>query len=203
MKPIARYALVFAGNVVAAVYLHELGHAVAGWMQGIAVVPSPAKEYVLRPQVYWNQEIWIALGGVAGTVLAAVGALAYFLRARSLDAEAVLFGALIPPWVYTTRFLLLGRGHDGTEWQAAQAALGLPPASHAVDVFFLCLSLAGIIVWAGRMRTPLHRRLPRMVGAALGGIILLVALQVANNRLFDRYFVPAQVVGAPSGLDAR
>lgn len=203
MKPIARYALVFAATAIAAVYLHELGHAAAGWMQGIAVVPSPAKEYILRPQVHWDQETWIALGGVVGTTLAAAGALAYFLRSSSLGAEAVLFGALIAPWVYTVRFLLLGRGHDGTEWQAAQAALGLVPAGHAVDVFFLCLSLAGIVAWAARLRFPLRRKLLRLAGAALGGIILLVALQVANNRLFDRFFPPAQVVGAPSGLDAR
>ncbi len=203
MKGILRYALVFTGAAVAGVILHEFGHAVAGWVQGIAVVPSPAKEYVLRPQVYWNQETWIALGGVVGTALAAAGAIAYLLKVRSLAAEAVLFGVLIPPWAYTVRFLLMGRGHDGTEWQAAQAALGLAPAGHAVDVFVLCLSLAGIIVWAVRLRSPARHKLLRLAAAAMGGTILLVALQAANNTLFDRFFPATQVVGAPSGLDAR
>jgi hypothetical protein len=203
MKASVRYALVFAGATLAGVYLHEIGHAAAGWMQGIAVVPSPTKEYILRPQVYWNQEIWIALGGVVGTTLAAVGATLYFLRVRSPVAEAVLFGALIPPWAYTIRFLLQGRGHDDTEWQAAQTALGLMPAGHGIDVFFLSLSLAGILIWGFRMRVPLGYSLLKLVGLAIGGTILLVALQVANNKLFDRVFPANQVVGAPSGLDPR
>lgn len=41
MKATIRYALVFTGAAVAGVYLHEIGHAVAGWIQGIAVVPTP------------------------------------------------------------------------------------------------------------------------------------------------------------------
>lgn len=48
MKATIRHALVFTGTVVAGVYLHEIGHAVAGWIQGIAVVPTPAKEFVLQ-----------------------------------------------------------------------------------------------------------------------------------------------------------
>jgi hypothetical protein len=203
MKPSVRYALVFTGTTIAGVYLHEIGHAVAGWMQGIAVVLTPAKEYILRSQVYWGQEIWIALGGIAGTTLAVVGATLYFLRDRRLEAEAVLLGALIPPCLYTIRFLLVGRGHDGSEWQAAQTALGLAPAGHGIDVFFLCLSLAGIFVWGSRLRFPLRYSLLRLVGLAIAGVILLVALQVGNNSLFDRFFPKTIVVNAPSGLDPR
>lgn len=74
MNATVRYGLVFIGAAVGGVYMHEFGHALAGWVQGIAVVPSAAKEYILRPQVYWSQGIWIAFGGVAGTALAAAGA---------------------------------------------------------------------------------------------------------------------------------
>ncbi|MGO8732148.1 MAG: hypothetical protein ACLQVM_05075 [Terriglobia bacterium] len=203
MKPSVRYALVFTGSTIAGVYLHEIGHAVAGWMQGIAVVPMPAKEYILRSQVYWNQEIWIALGGVAGTTLAVVGAMLYFLRARRPLAEAVLLGALIPPGFYTIRFLNVGRGHDDLEWQAAQTALGLAPTGHGIDVFFLCLSLAGIIIWSTRLRSPLRYSLLRLAGVAIAGVILLFVLQVGNNSLFDRFFPRTRVENAPLGLDPR
>jgi len=203
MKASVRYAVVFTGSTIAGVYLHEFGHAVAGWMQGIAVVPTPAKEYILRSQVYWNQEIWIALGGIVGTTLAIVGATIYFLRNRRPVAEAVLLGALVPPCLYTIRFLLAGRGHDGTEWQAAQSALGLAPTGHGIDVFFLCLSLAGIILWCSRLRFPLRYSLLRFPCVFIAGVILLVGLQVGNNRLFDRHFPDTQVVNTTSGLDPR
>ena len=51
MKPNTRYLLFFAAATIVGVYLHELGHAVAGWIQSIAVLPTPAKEYILRSQV--------------------------------------------------------------------------------------------------------------------------------------------------------
>jgi len=91
MKVNVRYAVVFVGATIAGVYLHEIGHAVAGWSQGIATVPTPAKEYILQSQVAWNQEIWISLGGPVGTTLAVVGAMVYFLRARRPEAEGTIY----------------------------------------------------------------------------------------------------------------
>jgi len=119
MRRVIRYILIFSGALIAGIYLHEVGHAVAGWAQGIAVVPTPAKEYILRPQLDWSKETWIALGGPTGTAVAVFLAGLYFWRRPCLDREAVLVGALIVPGVHTLRFLLMGRGHDGTEWQAA------------------------------------------------------------------------------------
>jgi hypothetical protein len=203
MKASIRYALVFTGAIIAAAYLHEIGHAVAGWIQGIAVVPTPAKEYIFQSQVAWNQETWIALGGPVGTTLAVVGATLYFLNERRPEAEAVLLGALLPLFLYTLRFLLAGRGHGDLEWQAAQTALGLAPAGHAIDVFFLCLWRAGVVLWASRLRFPLRYSLLKFAGLAIAGVILLVALQVGNNLLFDRHFPHTKVVNTPSGLDPR
>jgi len=201
MKAHCGYALVFTGATLAGVYLHEIGHSVAGWLLGIAVVPTPAKEYILQPQVSWNQEIWISLGGPVGTTLAVIGAMLYFLRERRPAAEAVLLGSLLPPCLYTIRFLLAGRGHDGLEWQAAQTALGLAPAGHAIDVFFLCLCLAGIVLWGSRLHFPLRYPLMKFAGLVIAGVILLVVLQAGNNRLFDRHFAATTVVNTPSGLD--
>jgi hypothetical protein len=133
MKLSLRYMLLFCGSVIAVVYLHEIGHAVAGWVNGIAVVPTPAKEYILQSQLPWSKEIWIALGGVIGTTVAALAAALYFWRKPCSDREAILAGAFLPVGVYTLRFVLVGRGHDATEWQAAQAALNLPPAGNCVS----------------------------------------------------------------------
>jgi hypothetical protein len=110
MKLSLRYMLLFVGSVIAGVYLHEIGHAVAGWVNGVTVVPTPAKEYVLRSQLHWSKEIWIALGGVIGTTVAALAAALYFWRQPCSDREAVLAGAFLPVGVYTLRFLLVGQG---------------------------------------------------------------------------------------------
>ena len=185
MKLSLRYILLFSATVIAAVYLHEIGHAVVGWVNGVAIIPTPAKEYILRSQLDWSKEIWIALGGVIGTTVAALAAALYFWRKPCSDREAILAGAFLPLALYTLRFLLVGRGHDGTEWQAAQAALGLPPAGRAIDFFFLSLLIAGLGVWAIRLHPRLSSVL-RLVTMAIIGITLLVVLQAGNNAVFDR-----------------
>jgi hypothetical protein len=202
MKINIRYVLLFSAAVVAGVYVHELGHAVAGWINGVAVVPTLAKEYILQPQLNWNTETWIALGGVIGTTAVVLAATLYFWRKPCSDREAILAGAFLPLGLYAIRFLVVGRGHDSTEWQAAQSALGLPPAGHAIDVFFLCLLMAGFAIW-GIRRHPRARSLLRLVTLAGAGIILLVALQVGNNAVFGHVFRAVKVVNVPAGLDPR
>jgi len=202
MKLSIRYVLLFCGALLAGVYLHEIGHTVAGWMEGVAMVPTPAKEYVLQSQLDWNKEIWIALGGPIGTMVAAVAAVLYFWRKPGPESEAILFGAFLPLGLYSLRFLLVGRGHDDVEWQAAQTALGLRPAGHAIDAFFLCLFIAGLAVWVFRLRPPLGSWL-RIGTMMIGGIVLLIALQVGNNALFDRRFPAVKLINVPAGLDPR
>jgi len=189
---------------VAGVYLHEIGHAVVAWAQGIPTVPTPAKEYILRGQVEWAQETWISLGGVAASALLVIGTVIWYLRRDRPAVGAVLAGVLVSPFAYTVRFLLVGRGHDSTEWQAAQAALGAAPAGHLVDLLFLCLLLAGAAAWIYRRRSSLR---PRSVAGAFGlmaaGVVLVIALQVANNALFDPRFPATQTLNVPEGLDPR
>jgi hypothetical protein len=96
MKLSLRHMLLFCGSVIAGVYLHEIGHAVAGWVEGVPIIPTPAKEYVLRSQLHWSKEIWIALGGVIGTTVAALAAALYFWGQPGSDREAILAGAFFP-----------------------------------------------------------------------------------------------------------
>jgi hypothetical protein len=192
----------FVGALTVGVYLHEIGHAVAGWIMGIAVVPTPAKEYVLQSQLAWNKEIWISFGGPVGTTVAALAAILYFWRKPCSDREALLAGAFLPLGLYSLRFLLVGRGHDGTEWQAAQTALGLPPAGHAIDVFFVCLLIGGLAVWFFRLHPPL-RSLLRLAALGIAGTVFLIGLQAANNAVFDQAFPHVRIINVPAGLDPR
>ena len=204
MKNRLRFVLTFMSVCIIGVYLHEIGHAVAGWVQGIAIVPTPAKEYVLRDQVDWTHQIWISLGGVAGTTLLVLGTLVWYVRQQRPKADAVLAGVLLPPCVYTIRFLLVGRGHDGLEWQEAQSALGMDPAGHAVDILFLGLFFAGVGVWLVRRRFSLRlATFGRAVALMLGGIVLLLVLQVGNNALFDPFFPETTTVNVPADLESR
>ena len=204
IKDDLRFVLTYAGACVVGVCIHEIGHALAGWVQGIPVFPTPAKEYILLRQVEWYQKAWISLGGVSGTALLVVCTLFWYIRTHRFSADAVLAGILLPSCVYTVRFLAVGRGHDGLEWQEAQSALGLAPAGHAVDILFLCLFLAGAAAWLIRRHSSLRLSSAiRVVGLAVAGMVFLIALQVTNNALFDNCFPEATTMHAPEGLGPR
>jgi hypothetical protein len=71
-----------------------------------------------------------------------------------------------------------------------------------LNLFLLCLLIAGLPVWVIR----LHPRLSSVFGPismTIIGVILLVVLQAGNNAVFDRVFPVAEVVNLPRGFDAR
>jgi hypothetical protein len=198
-----RFVLLFALVIVGAGGVHEPGHAVAAWLQGVGAVPTLMKEYVLRDEIEWHQYVWIAFGGVAGSALTVVVAVIWFVRRPAGWGEPVLAGSLLTPLAYTLRFLLVGRGHDGLEWQAAQTAFGANPTGHAVDLIFLVLFFVGSVVWVARKRVTLTASsFGKGAVLLLIGIALLIALQVGNNALFDRWFVRSRIEGVPPVLQA-
>jgi hypothetical protein len=178
----------FVGAVVASIFLHELGHCSVAWLHGYPAIPTPAKEYILRP-LSEAAQYQVALGGIFGSVLALF--VAGFCRYRYLTPtfSAIFAGAMLPPGFYTLRFILAGPGHDATEFQEAQAALGLPYAGHSADWFFLGLFVAAAAFWFLLTRPRLTpRQLGRLFAGAFAGLLVLILLQSVNNIIFDRLF---------------
>jgi hypothetical protein len=180
--------LVFAAAIVVSVFVHELGHCTVVWLQGYPAVPTPAKEYILKPlpEGFQNQ---MALGGIAGSVAALFAAsLCLHIRPGAISSS-MLAGAITPPGFYTLRFILAGRGHDATEFQEAQAALGLSYSGHAVDWLFISLFAIATAFWFWRTRArPTLRLLARLIAGAVAALVVLILLQSINNKVFDPLF---------------
>jgi hypothetical protein len=182
-------------------FLHEVGHAVFGWFQGIPVMPTPAKEYILQSQVDWRQRTWISLGGVLASALVVSGSLLWYIFKRSLSGTAILAGCLVIPGAYTLRFLLEGRGHDATEWQEAQTALGASPSGHSLDFLFLFLLIAGCasLAWFGDISLR-WRSLLKSAGLAILGLAIMIVVQVGNNAIFDKHFPKTRTSNMPADI---
>ena len=186
--PSPRLWFVFVGALVASFYIHEIGHCAIAWVHGFPAIPTPAKEYILGPLSPAVQNA-IALGGVVGTVTALLGALSWLLCCPSATRSALLAGAVTAPGFYTLRFLLAGRGHDATEFQEAQAAMGLSYSGHALDWIFLGLFVLAAAVWFWRTRARLTPRLAaRLLSGTLAALVIVVLLQSINNAVFDPLF---------------
>lgn len=198
-----KFTLLFLSASICSMYAHELGHAAAGWVQGIPVFPSPAKEYVLLTTIEWRKQIWIAFGGPAVTVIVLSLAILWASRNRGQASCAALAGVLVEPAFYVIRTLLVGRGHDGLEWQEAQSAIGLDPNGHALDLLFVFLFFAGGAVLAFRGELQLRwRSFAKWFSLGLVGLTALILVQAGNNAVFDRHFPRTQTLNIPPGVKA-
>ncbi len=167
-------------------FFHELGHCIPAWIHGYSAIPTPAKEYTLSsiPPDFIK---YVSLGGIINSVIFSVLLILYFLKNSFKFNAALLAGAIAMPSIYTLRFIFSGRGHDGTEFQEAQSALGISYSGHFVDWLFLSLSILGIATWIikSKPRIKIPGRL--LIGAILS-IGFIVLLQKLNNSLFDPLF---------------
>jgi hypothetical protein len=177
--------LIYFGTILFCIYAHEIGHCIPAWINGYQAIPTPAKEYI-TDQVPGDLKLYISLGGIIATFLVSFGILASY-SFMDLMNPAIVAGGIANPGVYSLRYFLVGRGHDGTEFQEAQQALGLGYSGHFLDVAFMLVFLAGVILWMIKYKPGL-----KITGRLILGFFLttffIVGLQVLNNYIFDPVF---------------
>lgn len=167
-------------------FFHELGHCIPAWVHGYRAIPTLAKEYssAAVPGFLTNS---IAFGGVLNSVIFSVSDIAFYLKSSYKYGSSVLAGSLAMPAIYTLRFMFAGRGHDGTEFQEAQSAIGLSFEGHSADWLFIVIWLTGLTVWVKHSKPPV-KILVRLIAGAIASIAFIVGLQIINNRIFDPIF---------------
>jgi hypothetical protein len=178
--------LIYFGTIFFSLYIHEIGHCIPAWVNGYWAVPTPAKEYSssLIPSGLIQ---YISLGGIISTILLSLLIFLIYIVKSSAFNSAILAGAIAMPGAYTLRFILAGRGHDATEFQEAQSALGFNYSGHSLDWIFLILFLAGLTIWIKKSK-PRSKVLGRLLMGFVLTLIFIVGLQSINNAIFDPVF---------------
>jgi hypothetical protein len=183
-KELQTWSIYFV-TILFSIYAHEIGHCIPAWIHGYQAIPTPAKEYI-SDQVPSDLKLYISLGGIIATFLVTIAILA-ICSFMDLLNPAILAGAIANPGVYSLRYLIAGRGHDGTEFQEAQQALGLSYSRHFLDIAFILIFSAGVILWMMKYKPGL-----KITGRLVLGFFLttffIVGLQVLNNYIFDPLF---------------
>lgn len=180
--------IIYFTTILIYVYIHEIGHSIPAWLHGYWAVPTPAKEY-MSVAVPKDIKQFISLGGVMVSILISLIVTFLYLSKRYGINSAILAAAIALPGIYTLRFLLSGRGHDATEFQEAQSALGLSYSGHSLDWTFLILFVFGTVVWIIKSK-PHFKIIGRLSAGFVLTCIFIVGLQVINNAIFDPIFQP-------------
>ncbi|MDP4291670.1 MAG: hypothetical protein Q8908_11365, partial [Bacteroidota bacterium] len=173
-------------TVVVGFYVHEIGHCIPAWFYGYTAVPTPAKEYLLEA-VPPNLINTISLGGIIGSVLFSLSILLFYTNKKFGIGSSMLAGAMVPPGIYTMRFILQGRGHDATEFQEAQSSMGFSYSGHAVDWIFLVIFASGVVIWILKSK-PDFAIVRRWAIGFIVTICFVIFFQKFNNLIFDPIF---------------
>ena len=178
--------IIYFVTIILSVYVHELGHSICAWIHGYRAVPTPAKNYVIDA-IPGNLQQYISLGGIVGSILFVFIIFFLYVYKTFKFNSAILAASIVAPGMYTLRFILKGRGHDETEFQEAQSALGLNYSGHSLDWLFLILFLSGIVLWIIKSK-PNYKISGRLFIGFILTFIFSIALQDLNNAIFDPMF---------------
>ncbi len=179
-----RFLALLALAAVASTLLHELGHCVFYWIQGVPAAMSLTKEFPLR-DITAAQYAVGSVGGPAASlgllVLATVLFRKYSAREKLRDA----FSALILANLYyiVLRSLIALLKGEGGELDSIAGLVGLD--YRAVVVVFLVVAVICVRVWirAGGPR-PNARNWATFVLLLIGYIFLVVGLETIDRKLF-------------------
>ena len=174
---------IFFATIFFSAYIHEFGHCIPAWIHGYWAVPTPVKEYESHT-IPLDLKQYVSLGGIIGSVVVLLVISILYLNINHRFSSVLLAGALAMPGMYTLRFILIGRGHDATEFQEAQSALGLSYSGHSLDWFFLTFFLLGAVMWITKSK-PSHKILGRLLIGFVLTFVFVAALQKINNAIFD------------------
>lgn len=177
---------IYFTTVVLSCFVHELGHCIPAWIHGYWAVPTPAKVYT-SPAIPVDLHQYVSCGGILGSILFTLVALYFYVTKTYKFSSAILAGAMASPGVYVLRFLLKGRGHDETEFQEAQSALGFSYSGHSLDWIFLFIFLSATIIWIIKSK-PGFKISGRLLIGSILTFIFLIELQNLNNLIFDPIF---------------
>lgn len=170
------------------VFIHEVGHCLVVWLHGLRAVPTFVKQYPIDP-VPEALEKYVALGGIAGTLFGAAAGITLYVCRPTILNSVLLAAGISSPAMYSALFALKGRGHDATEFQDAQSAIGLSYSGHFLDWLFLWITLLSVVLWTV-VSKPSIKALPKFLLGAIVTFFFIAALQKVNNLIFDPLFDP-------------
>ena len=173
-------------TILLSTFFHELGHCTIAWTHGFSAVPTPAKAYLMEsiPSTLNN---YFALGGIISSLVFPLILFTFVIASSFRLNSAILAGGIAMPGMYSLRFLVIGRGHDATEFQEAQSALGVNYSGHFLDWLFSTLFLMGIFLWAFKSK-PNYKIAGRILIGFVLTFIFILLLQKINNLIFDPIF---------------
>ena len=185
-------ALVFLAGIVS-VLIHELGHCLFYWLQGVPAAMSFVKEFPLRNITASEYAVGSAGGPFANVVLVGLSIWLY-KKYQNRDTLRTIFSAFILANVFyfVLRGLIALLKRRGGELGDVAGLIGLGYVP--VVVLFGTISVGALYYWMklGGIRFSL-RTVGSFVALLVGYVIVMVGMESIDSKLFWHRFPTIQI----------
>jgi hypothetical protein len=193
MRDRLRFLLLLIVAAIVSTLLHELGHCVFYWAQGVPAAMSVTKEYPLT-DITASQYAIGSAGGPLFSIAAVVLAVSLYRRRREAGPLKGFLSALIltGAFYFILRSLIALLKGRGGELDSAASLLGLD--YRAAIVVFVAVIAVSFYLWirAGGPRFSL-KHAGYFVVLLIGYVIFVVALQSIDQSLFWAKFPSVEI----------
>lgn len=193
MRDRLRFLLLLIVAAVVSTLLHELGHCVFYWVQGIPAAMSLTKEYPLT-DITASQYAIGSAGGPIFSIAVVLLAVSLYRKPRATGALKDFLSALILTGVFyfVLRSLIALLKGRGGELESAASLLGLD--YRAAIVVFVAMTVMSLYLWirAGGPRFNL-KHAGYFVVLLIGYVIFVIALESVDQSLFWGRFPSVEI----------
>ena len=178
------FILIFFSASVISILIHELGHCIFYWVQGIPASFSLTKEYPLQDITVQNYRIG-SLGGPVTNIIQVIIALILLRRYRGNRMLSMVFTSflLVNIYYFLFRSLIAVLKHDGGELEDAANLFGLN--YWMFIVLFLSVTVIIMYMWIKWDPIKLNfKKIFSFIGLFIAFIVIVVMLETVDKKFF-------------------
>jgi len=193
IRNISLFILIFFSAAVISILIHEFGHCLFYWIQGIPASFSLTKEYPLQDITVQNYRIGSLGGPVTNFIQIIIVLILYrrYRRNRKLNMVLVSF-LLVNIYYFIFRSLIAILKRDGGELEDAANLFGLNYWMFIIAFLTVTVVVLYILIKWDSFRINITNIL-RFIGLFIAFVVIVVMLETVDKKLFWSKFPKIEI----------
>ena len=193
IQNLSLFILIFLLAAIISVLIHELGHCIFYWIQGIPASLSLTKEYPLQNITVQNYRIG-SLGGPVTNIIQVFTALILLRRFK----EHLILNMVFTSFLLANIFYFLFRSliailkKDGGELEDAANLFGLN--YWMLVIIFITVTIIIMYIWIKRDSIKLNlKNIFRFIGLFITFVVIIIMLETIDKKFFWAKFPKIEI----------
>jgi hypothetical protein len=193
IRDICIFFIIFLTAIIISILIHELGHCIFYWIQGIPASLSLTKEYPLQDISVQNYRIG-SLGGPVTNIIQVITALILLQKYKGKLILNMVFTSFLLANIYyfLLRSLIAVLKHDGGELEDAANLFGFN--YWLFIIIFLTVAIIIMYIWLKRDSIKInYKSIFRFTGLFITFVVIVFILESLDKKYFWTKFPKIEI----------